>query len=81
MSTKIVEMTPAQCRAGRGLLELTQTQLAEAAGLGLSTVVDFERSRRTVSADAAASILRALEAAGVEFTNGEQPGVRLRKAP
>jgi hypothetical protein len=23
----------------------------------------------------------ALEAAGVEFTNGDQPGVRLRKAP
>jgi hypothetical protein len=22
-----------------------------------------------------------IEAAGVEFTNGEQPGVRLRKAP
>ena len=49
------------------------------AGLGLSTIVDFERSRRTVSPDAEAAILRALEAAGVEFTNGEQPGVRLRK--
>jgi hypothetical protein len=58
---------------------MTQTRLAEMAGLGLSTIVDFERSRRTVSPDAEAAILRALEAAGVEFTNGEQPGVRLRK--
>ncbi len=79
MSTKIVEMTPAQCRAGRALLELTQTQLAKAAGLGLSTVVDFERARRTISLDAITAIRAALEAAGVEFTNGDEPGVKLRK--
>jgi transcriptional regulator with XRE-family HTH domain len=71
-------MTPAQCRAGRALMELTQTQLAEGAGLGLSTVVDFERSRREVSGDAIAAMRRALEAVGVEFTNGAQPGVRLK---
>ena len=70
-------MTPAQSRAGRALVELTQTQLAEAAGLGLSTVVDFERSRREVSSDAINAIRDALQAAGVEFTNGDQPGVRL----
>ena len=72
-------MTPAQCRAARALLDLTQTQLAEAAGFGLSTVVDFERLRREVSADAIAAIRSALEAAGVEFTNGDRPGVRLKK--
>ena len=71
-------MTPAQCRAARALLDLTQTQLAEAAGFGLSTVVDFERLRREVSADAIAAIRSALEAAGVEFTNGDQPGVRMK---
>jgi hypothetical protein len=81
MSTKIVEMTPAQCRAGRALLELTQTQLAEAAGLGLSTVVDFERVRRIISSDAVAAVRAALESAGVEFIaeNGGGAGVRLRK--
>jgi transcriptional regulator with XRE-family HTH domain len=72
-------MTPAHCRTARALLDMTQPQLAEAAGLGLSTVVDYERTRRTVSPDAIAAIRRALEAAGVEFTNGNQPGVRLRK--
>ena len=45
MSTKIVEMTPAQCRAGRALLDMSQTQLAELANLGLSTVVDFESEK------------------------------------
>ena len=32
-----------------------------------------------VSAGAQAAVRAALEAAGVEFTNGEQPRVRLRK--
>jgi transcriptional regulator with XRE-family HTH domain len=74
-------MTPSQCRAARALLDWTQPQLAAAASLGLSTIVDFERSRRSVSNDAVDAIRAALEAAGVEFTNGKRPGVRLRKAP
>ena len=71
-------MTSSQCRAGRALIDWTQPTLAEAASLGLSTVVDFERQRRRVSDDAIADMRRALEAAGVEFTNGKRPGVRLR---
>jgi hypothetical protein len=79
-STKIVEITPAQCRAARAHLDYNQGELASKASLGLSTVVDFERARRAVSAEAVDAIRAALEAAGVEFTNGDQPGVRLRKA-
>ncbi len=72
-------MTPSQCRAARALLDWSQTALAEAASLGLSTVVDFERDRRRVSDDAVADMRRALEFAGVEFTNGKRPGVRVGK--
>jgi transcriptional regulator with XRE-family HTH domain len=81
MSTKNVEMSPAQCRAGRALLDMTQTRLAKLAQLGLSTIVDFERQRRQVSADAALAMEKALKQAGVEFIeeNGGGPGVRLRK--
>jgi transcriptional regulator with XRE-family HTH domain len=73
-------MTPAQCRAARALLGITQLQLAEAAHLGLSTVVDFEKERRQVSDAAAEAIQTALEAAGVEFLpgNGGGEGLRLR---
>jgi hypothetical protein len=43
------------------------------------TVARFERGdelkERTIDA-----LQRALEAAGIEFTNGDQPGVRLTKA-
>jgi transcriptional regulator with XRE-family HTH domain len=82
VSTKNVDfINPAQCRGARGLLGLTQPALASAARLGLSTIVDFERSRRAVSPEAALAIRRALELAGVEFIdeNGGGPGVRLRK--
>jgi transcriptional regulator with XRE-family HTH domain len=65
------------------MLDMTQSQLARAAELGLSTVVDFERERRSVSEEAALALRNTLERAGVEFIdeNGGGPGVRLRKAP
>jgi transcriptional regulator with XRE-family HTH domain len=78
---KLYAITPGQCRAARALLDLTQPQLADLAGLGLSTIVDFEKSRRDISQDAAVAIQRALEAAGIKFIakNGAGPGVRLLK--
>jgi transcriptional regulator with XRE-family HTH domain len=54
-------------------------ELAEKAGVTANTVTRIENG-----ADAKQSTMdtlqRALEAAGVEFTNGDQPGVRLTKA-
>jgi transcriptional regulator with XRE-family HTH domain len=74
-------MTPAQSRAARGLLQMTQAELAQAAGLGQSTVIDFERERRQVAPASVAAIRAALEQAGVIFVepNGEGAGVRLRR--
>ena len=72
-------MTPAQCRMARAAIEMGVRELAEAAKVSTNTVTRFERGEelreRTVDA-----MQRALEGAGVEFTNGDQPGVRLRKA-
>ncbi|HZH82315.1 MAG TPA: helix-turn-helix transcriptional regulator [Phototrophicaceae bacterium] len=82
MSIKNVDdITPGQCKAARALLEFTQSDLAAAARLGLSTVVDFEKKRRQVSLAAIQAIRGALAAQGVEFIdeNGGGPGVRLRK--
>jgi transcriptional regulator with XRE-family HTH domain len=70
-------MTPSQCRAARALLDITQPYLAKASGLGISTVIDFERERRRVSDEAIAAMKTALEGRGVEFTNGKRSGVRL----
>ena len=81
MSTKIVDkITPAQCRAARALLGMTQSELAKTARLGLSTIVDFERERRSVSAVAVKELKGALERAGIKFIrqNGGGVGIRLR---
>jgi transcriptional regulator with XRE-family HTH domain len=74
-------ITPGQCRAARALLDITQPELADLAGLGLSTIVDFEKSRRDVSREAVLSLQRALYEAGIQFIarNGGGPGVRLKQ--
>lgn len=70
-------LTPALSRGARGILDWTQEQLAKKANVSLSTVKDFEAGRRTPIANNLEALQRALEAAGLEFTNGQQPGVRV----
>lgn len=73
-------VTCAQIRAARSLLGLSQPEVAAAAGVSSMTVKRAEGSGKpAASAEAMRSVQAALEAAGVEFTNGEQPGVRMRK--
>jgi transcriptional regulator with XRE-family HTH domain len=72
-------MTPDQSRAARGLLDWSQAELAVRSNLSESTVRDFEKGRRIPSINNLAAIRRALEAAGVEFIDGDQPGVRLAR--
>ncbi len=70
----------AQCRMARAALQLGVRELAKAAACSPTTVADFEGGKRQPHPRTLAAIRAALEAAGVEFTNGDQPGVRLRKA-
>jgi transcriptional regulator with XRE-family HTH domain len=72
-------LTPAQCRAARGLLDWTQEELAEAAGVCRSTVRDFEKGRHDLSRSSADQVTAALEMAGIHLIPaGEMgPGVRL----
>jgi transcriptional regulator with XRE-family HTH domain len=52
--------------------------LAKLANVSESMIRDFEKGRRMPTIDDLEAIRRALEAKGVAFTNGDQPGVRLR---
>jgi transcriptional regulator with XRE-family HTH domain len=77
-------VTPSQSRAARGLVEWSQAKLANAAGISISTIRDFETGRRSPLSENLELIRRALEHAGVEFyadqgSQGEV-GVILRKS-
>ena len=53
--------------------------LAAAAGVHRNTISNFETGKYGGDPDTLAKMQRALEKAGVAFTNGDEPGVRLRK--
>lgn len=71
-------MLPVQCRMARAAIGLSVKKLAAAAKVAPDTIVRFERGerlrKRTVD-----SLRQVLEAAGLEFTDGRKPGVRLNK--
>jgi transcriptional regulator with XRE-family HTH domain len=54
--------------------------VAAASGVSLATIKRIEPGEGTLSAkvETLEKLKTALEAAGVEFTNGNQPGVRMR---
>ncbi|SDR64104.1 Helix-turn-helix [Rhizobiales bacterium GAS113] len=60
------------------MLGLKQADLAKQAGISKTALVNIESGSSDPRASTLKSIQHALEAAGVEFTNGAQPGVRLK---
>jgi len=75
---------PAQIRAARGLLALSQVELAEMASISVASVKRLETAAGVRgAAETLWKIQKALEAAGVEFIpeeGGRGPGVRLKQA-
>ena len=72
-------VTSAQVRMARAALNWTVRDLAKATGLHRNTINNIEIGRYAGDPESLAAIERVLTRAGVEFTNGDQPGVRLRK--
>lgn len=70
-------MTPSQCRAGRALIRISQTELAARVGLDRKTITLFEAAGRNMLRDNANAVRAALEEAGVEMIDGDRPGVRV----
>jgi transcriptional regulator with XRE-family HTH domain len=69
-----------QVKAARSLLAWSQEELANASGVSVPTIKRLEADDGELGGkpETAEKIVAALEAAGVEFTNSGQPGVKLR---
>ena len=68
-----------QCRMARAALDWSIQELARRARISRTTIVRFERGQ-VAPISATLQVLRqTFEKGGVEFTNGDQPGVRLKQ--
>lgn len=75
-----MELTGNHLKAARALAGIDQERLAELSGVSINTVRNMEASgNRRVGGYASTrdKVQHALEALGIEFTNGTSPGVRL----
>lgn len=73
-------ITAIQCRAARGLLDWSQQDLADKAGVGIVTIRQLEAGAHEPRRSTLQVVRLAFEAAGVQFIDdGEGEGVRLRK--
>jgi transcriptional regulator with XRE-family HTH domain len=77
----ILKVSISQIKAARALLGWSQERLAEMAGVSVPTVKRLEAASGPLGGrqDTGRKLRGALERAGIDFINGKQPGVRLRK--
>jgi transcriptional regulator with XRE-family HTH domain len=74
-------MTAEQLRAARALLRWDQSDVAERSGVSVETIKRLEKMDGPlleVRAATVAQIQLAFEREGIEFTNGDAPGLRLK---
>jgi DNA-binding transcriptional regulator YiaG len=74
------QVTPAQCRAARALIGISQAEFARAAVVPRNVVIDFEVSSLKPRPAYLEAIQRTLESAGVEFIDvGDRPEARPKR--
>ena len=68
ISSYTMKLRPYHCRAARGMLNISQADLAEAAGVSIRCIAGFESSEHEpIKATSEFAIRRALEARGIYF--------------
>jgi transcriptional regulator with XRE-family HTH domain len=67
-----------QCAGARGLLGLSRREVAQAIGVSEKTLANFEVGVHTPRAETLEKLREFFEKKGMEFTNGDYLGIRLR---
>lgn len=76
-----MQISGAQCRAARALVDLSQHDLADRSGVSRRTIAAFEIAERAPIPATMHALIFSLEAAGIQFIpeNGGGAGVRFAK--
>lgn len=79
---EVLLITTRQVKAARALLGWSQADLAACCGVSEPTIARLEAVEGDLGGrkGTAEKIRNAIESAGVEFTNGDEPGVKLARA-
>jgi transcriptional regulator with XRE-family HTH domain len=75
-----VMLTGENVKTARTLLGWPQSQLARELSVNATTIKDYEKGKRRISALEMSVLRRVFEAAGIEFTNGGGSGVKLAES-
>ena len=78
-----MELTGNHIRAARVLADMDQAALAKKAGVSINTIRNMEAAGTQQVGGRSSTrgkVQACLEAVGIEFTNGDSPGVRLTAA-
>lgn len=67
-----------QVAAARKLASLSQTDLAKASSVSDETIMRWETGLSVPRPQTVQKVREALERRGIEFSNGDEPGVKLR---
>lgn len=71
-------LTPALCRAARGMLHISQRDLAARAEIAVKTIADFESEKgRAMHISTLRALRQALEQMGIEFSRDEEGEYRI----
>lgn len=80
-SQEKIRPSPLQVRAARVLLDnMSQSELAAAAGISIQALSMFENAQTAPHSSTVDKIRDALERRGIIFTNGDQPGIKLDRS-
>ncbi|MCJ7995326.1 helix-turn-helix transcriptional regulator [Rhizobium cremeum] len=76
-------LSPALCRAARGFLDWTQSELANRSGVSRGTIRDYEGERHSVHRATEAQLRLAFENGGIAFVclEGDTVGICPRSSP
>ncbi len=73
-----IKITVRHCKAARGLLDWTAADLAKRSGVAVNTIHRWENHVHAPREATRDAIQKAFEDEGIEFSNGKEPGVKLR---